>query len=317
MRCVDEAERPVQPDRGLVGAVDEEHARRVMPRSRERREAADGERAARGRVPWRSGRRRSRRSRRARRARAAARPGAPSSSRSRRGRRCVDPARRNRRGRTTAPASRRASVSSVQPPCSGWSANARLFTASHVVLVDAGPERADVDAVGPARRPRRGGAARASASSSRVASKPDAASARVGGVVGAEAPRATSARRRREPSDRRRRVSSERRRRPSPPRCRGSTTIAAIARCAASRSASVRRWQDADGARPSTSRDDPSVEPASGARGRATRASPSGGVTVGAAAAAASVRIASTSSGAIGRRTVTSSIGRGYRPHRC
>ena len=77
--------------------------------------------------PGGSGRRRSRRSRRARRARAADRPGAPSSSRTRPGRR-----RRTRGGsprdRTSPPARGRAACRRVQPPCSGWPANARLFT---------------------------------------------------------------------------------------------------------------------------------------------------------------------------------------------
>ena len=48
-------------------------------------------------------------------------------------------------------------MSSVQPPCSGWPANARLFTASHVVVVLSDDEVPHGDAVGPPRRRPRGG----------------------------------------------------------------------------------------------------------------------------------------------------------------
>ena len=76
----------------------------------------------------------------------------------------VEPARPARVGR---------SVSSVQPPCSGWPANARLFTASHASSSCADHERAHGDAVGPLRGPPRAGAARASrAARARARSRP-------------------------------------------------------------------------------------------------------------------------------------------------
>ena len=116
----------------------------------------------------------------------AGRPGAPWSSRTRRGRR-----RRTRggspRGRTTAPARGARSMSTVQAPCSGWPAKARLFTSTQAASSSPGQEGAHGRCRRASGAGRRAGAAPASASSSRSGVKPGAlgrasASASVGAV---------------------------------------------------------------------------------------------------------------------------------------
>ncbi len=120
----------------------------VMPRSASDAKPARWSARDRARGPGGRDRRRSRRSPRARRVPSGDPARAPSSSRNPPGRR-----RRTRggtrRGSNQSARSRWSSVSRVQPPCSGWFANARLFTASHSSSSCPATKVRTVDAIGP------------------------------------------------------------------------------------------------------------------------------------------------------------------------